>query len=351
VTGKLPGRRLLPPLGIACLSSVGAFFALTALGVGAGAGSGAGSGATGAHARRTAPRATSAIQAYSEADAKRNGAARQDGAPPAPDLVPLPAAAFDAPIAQYRAYSEGQLKVMLGSVAELRRALRANRLEAARTAWEATYADYLHLGAVYGEFGELNRAIDGNPGGLPGGAHDPRFTGLHRLELGLWQGAAPPRRLVGAAARLAADVRLLRARLPHEQITPLEYATRTHEILEDAIRDLLSGVDVPWSHEGVLATAAGVYATHELIATLRPLLDGREDTIEVVDSALDRLDGVLATLRRSHHGRWPTLDRLSRREAELLDGAAGAAGEALDQVPGALETKLPPPIPALPNPR
>jgi iron uptake system EfeUOB component EfeO/EfeM len=345
VTGRLSGRRLLLPLGIASLTFAGAFLVFTALGVGGGQSS----SADGANARHGAPHPISAIQAYSEADARRNGVAGEGGAPPAPELVPIPAAAFDGPIAQYRAYSEGQLTAMLAAVAELQRALEANRLAAARAAWEAAFADYLHLGAVYGEFGELNRAIDGAPGGLSGGAHDPRFTGLHRLELGLWQSAAPPSRLLGVAARLAADVRLLRARLPSEQITPLEYATRVHEIMEDAIRDLLSGVDVPWSHDGVLATAAGVYATHELLATLGPLLDGREDAIEIVDSALLRLDGVLATLHRAHHGRWPTLEQLSQDEAELLDGAVGATAEALDQVPGALETKLPPPIPPIPG--
>lgn len=346
MTGRLPGRRLLLPIGIAGLTFAGAFLVFTALGVGGGQSS----SADGVDARHGAPHPISAIQAYSEADARRNGiAAGEGGAPPSPELVPIPAAAFAGPIARYRTYSEGQLTVMLGAVAELRRALGANRLAAARTAWEAAFADYLHLGAVYGEFGELNRAIDGAPGGLPGGAHDPRFTGLHRLELGLWQSAAPPSRLLGVAAWLAADVRLLRARLPGEQITPLEYATRVHEIMEDAIRDLLSGVDVPWSHDGVLATAAGVEATHELLTTLGPLLDGREDAIEVVDSALLRLDGVLAALHRAHHGRWPTLDQLSQDEAELLDGTVGAAAEALDQAPGALETKLPPPIPPIPG--
>jgi iron uptake system EfeUOB component EfeO/EfeM len=346
--GELPGRRLLLPAMIAVATCIGAFLALTALGVGAGDGS----SAAGADARGAAPpRPVTALQRYSEADSRRNGAADQGGAPPPPDLVPLPAGAFAEPIARYKAYSRTQLGAMLGSVRQLQLALRAGRLAAARVAWADAYTDYLHLGAVYGEFGALNSAIDGAPGGLPEGVRDPRFTGLHRLELGLWgEASRSPRRLLGAAARLAADVRLLRLRLPREQITPLEYATRTHEILEDAIRDLLSGRDVPWSHDGVLATAAGVYATRELLSTLRPLLDGREDAIEVVDSALARLDGVLATLRRAHAGRWPTLDALSQYETELLDGSVGAAAEALDQVPGALETKLPAPIPALPSP-
>jgi hypothetical protein len=344
VTGRLPGRRLLLPVGIACVTCVSAFLVFTALGIGAGAGP----NSVEATARGAAPRPVTALQSYSEADAKRNGAAGEGGAPPITQLVPIPAAAFDGPIARYKAYSAGQLQIMLGYVAQLERALRANRLRTAREAWRGAYERWLHLGAVYGAFGALNDAIDGTPGGLPGDVYDRRFTGLHRLERGLWRGA-PAHELLGVAVRLGDDVRLLIGHLPSVQITPLEYATRAHEILEDAARDLLSGADVPWSDEGVLATAAGLVATREVLATLRPLLDGREGTIETVEYSLRRFAGALDVIRRDHGGRWPARDELSLRESELLNGTLGAALEALDGVPGTLETKVPPPIPSLPG--
>lgn len=344
-----PSRRRLPliPIAIAGVTCAIAFLALTALGVGGGGSSSAAGSTT-----RTTSHPIGAIQAYSEADAKRNGAAGQGGAPPATELVPLTTADFDRPIARYKTYSAGQLEIMLGYIARLESALRENRLQAARQAWRGAYASWLHLGAVYGAFGALNDAIDGAPGGLPGGVRDPHFTGLHRLERGLWRGDdndASAHELLDLAMRLGGDVRLLIGHLPSVRITPLEYATRAHEILEDAQRDLLSGADVPWSHEGVLATAAGLTATREVLATLRPLLDGREGTIETVEFTLRRFAGALAVIRRDHGGRWPAQDELSLRESELCNGTLGAALEALDGVPGTLETKVPPPIPAIPR--
>ena len=50
----------------------------------------------------------------------------------------------------------------------------------------------------------------------------------------------------------------LKHTLPRSEIDPLDYAARAHEILEDAQRDLMSGIQVPWSGAGVLGTAAGV---------------------------------------------------------------------------------------------
>ena len=65
--------------------------------------------------------------------------------------------------------------------------------------------------------------------------------------------------------------------LPGVEIDPLDYATRAHEILEDAVRDQLSGTDAPWSGAGLLGTAlAGVVATTEVLKTLAPVLQNRE---------------------------------------------------------------------------
>ena len=163
---------------------------------------------------------------------------------------------------------------MEAQIARLERALQANDRAAAQEAWRGAYARYLRLGAVYlaGEVATLNQAIDGIPGGLEGGAASPEFSGLHRIEYGLWGTDQPSALLPWRATSSTSMSASCASLLPHVAITPLEYATRAHEILEDAARDLLSGTDVPWSGEGVLGTYAGCEATKEIIQTLRPLL-------------------------------------------------------------------------------
>jgi high-affinity iron transporter len=266
------------------------------------------------------------------------------------DLSPIPAKEFDGPEHEYRVYAVRWISTALADASALRGALTSGDLAAARRSWESTWSDYMHLGAVYGLFGELNQRIDGNPGGLPGGAADPNFTGLHRLEMGLWTGQ-PLRSLVGCDEQLERDLAQLRGVVPAMKITPLEYATRSHEILEDAQRDLLSGMDVPWSRQGVLGTAAGVAATEELFHTLEPLLGGRENTEGEVRAELLMLDELLGTIRRKHHGRYPSLPQLSIYEREQLDGYVAGALSALEQMPGALETEIHRAPPKLPEGR
>ncbi|MGO9961596.1 MAG: EfeM/EfeO family lipoprotein [Solirubrobacteraceae bacterium] len=285
------------------------------------------------------------------------GAVRGGPAVPPPDEPPVSPGSFARPVTEYLAYSERQLAVMEAEVAALENALGSGDRAASQAAWRIAFARYLHLGAVYleGPVSTLDREIDGGPGGLPGGTASPRFIGLHRIEFGLWTGAAP-QTLVPFASRLAADVRAMRALLPGVRISPLDYATRAHEILEDAVRDLLSGTDVPWSGEGVLGTAAGLAATREVISTLKPLLHqprfidppATPRSPAVVDADLDGLQSVLASLAVAHGGRLPTNQELTQLQAEKLDAAVGQALEALAQVPGMLETTVPRTTPSIP---
>jgi iron uptake system EfeUOB component EfeO/EfeM len=269
-------------------------------------------------------------------------------APRPPSFAPLLSSnSFVRPVAEYRRYAASQLGLMEPQVARLRSALAAGDTAGAKVAWSATFTRYLHLGAVYlaGQFSELNEQIDGLPGGLPGGVHSPHFAGLHRIEYGLWTGA-PPQSLVPAADRMSAAVQKMRSLLPHVAITPLEYGTRAHEILEDAVRDLLSGTDVPLSSEGVTATAAGVAATEEVLKTLHLLLFGEEEgeprVGQAVEAELATLRSAFATIAAAHGGHLPTNAELTQGQAELLDGALGGALEALAQVPEALEAEPPP---------
>jgi len=217
---------------------------------------------------------------------------------------------------------------MREEVATLRRALRRGDRAGARTAWLRAYTGYLLIGAAYGSLGALDAAIEDD---------------LHTIERGLWTGAPlaslPVDRLSDRVARLG-------PRLVRMGITPLDYATRAHEILEDAQRDMLSDAVAPWSGAGVQATAASLDATEVVIGTLRPLLSGR-GPLPQVESALLGLRREMAALRRAHGGRLPSTHDLGQRERVRLNGRLGATLERLAAVPGALETRVPPAIPAI----
>jgi high-affinity iron transporter len=248
---------------------------------------------------------------------------------PRSEHQPVPPEAFDRPIARYRTYSARQAAAMARAVRALQDALAANDRKRARRAWAAAYERYLLIGAAYGALGDLDARIV-----------DTRM----RIERGLWTGE-PLHALERPAADLARDVRMLQRTVPNIEITPLDYATRAHEILEDAQRDMLSGAAAPYSGAGVRATAASVQATYAVIDTLRTLLQTR-GAIAPLEAGLLPLRRELDAIRRAH-GEWPPLDALTRREHQLLNARLGAGLERLAAVPHALETQYAPAIPEI----
>lgn len=268
-----------------------------------------------------------------------------------PSTTPLadpavPKSFFTASIAEYRRYAERVAAELGPDVTAIQAALSGDDRPAAEAAWSVAFARYLSLGAVYGELGALNDSIDGLPGGLPKGVDDPKFTGLHRLEYGLWTGEPLPR-LQPVAARLETYIRQLVHALPTVALPPADYITRAHEILEDAQRDFLSGASVPWSGQGVLATQAALSATEVVIQTLGPLI--AQPLYGNITGRLAVLQQVLRSIRSRHGGTLPTLSGLRPREREQLDGATAGALQALQAIPVYLDTTAPTPIPALPR--
>jgi iron uptake system EfeUOB component EfeO/EfeM len=261
------------------------------------------------------------------------------------DLDPIAPQRLAAPEDDYRAYAERWAVRIARRVDLLGQAIASGERPRAEQDWENAWSAYLHLGAVYGLLGPLDTRIDGMPGLL--GSTPPHFAGLHRIEMGLWTGARLP-----ALTRWIGPLKRAVARLPHAiatvPITPLDYVLRGHEILEDAQRDMVSGLDVPWSGQGVLGLVAGVAATREVIKTLTPLLRGRDNTLIEVDNELLVLQTALAKIRSAHGGKWPSLSALTLTQREALDGTLAGTLSALSQIPGTLETAAVKPFPKLP---
>jgi hypothetical protein len=263
-------------------------------------------------------------------------------------VSPLTPQAFARPIARYRAYAGGEAVVLARRARVLTAALRRDDRVGARAAWQRADSAFNRVGAAYGALGALGDALDGGAGGLPRGVRDPHWSGLKRIEHGLWSDARlRPRALAPLGAKLQRDVARLRRVLGRSEITPLDYATRAHEILEDVQRDQ-HGRGTP-SGSAVRATADGLAATNVVLATLASVLRGRGDARSQATSALRRLGTALAAIRAAHHGAYPPVAALSLREHQTLTGRLGAALEALRGIPGELETQLPPKVARIPG--
>ena len=231
-----------------------------------------------------------------------------------------------APAQEYRKYVAGALKTLAARTKTLTEAVDRKDLAAARKAWLPAHLAYESLGAAYGTFGDFDGELDGTPAGLPGGVRDPGFTGMHRVEYGLWHGESAAS-LRPAADRLYKNVKALRAGFPDLQLDPGDLPLRAHEILENTLQFELSGRADQGSDTTLATAAANLRGTRATVGVLRPLLDTRYPELPQVDKLMDRVDRLLKA--QKHGDRWTPVRNLAPRDRQAINGAVGELLERL----------------------
>jgi high-affinity iron transporter len=257
--------------------------------------------------------------------------------PSAVAVKPVTLGELAGPNRQYEEYAARDLASLAGAVTAIQADLRRGDLAGARQDWLTAQLDWERVGASYDSFGDLGLAVDGLPDGLPGGVNDPGFTGLHRLEYGLWHGQSAAS-LQPVAATLARGVAAVRQNLTSDDLAgdPTNLPVRAHEILEDALRDHLSGTDDLGSGAAFAETYADLQVTGVVLGELAPLITARDPgLLPVADAQLAALRQAL--LATQVNGAWTPLGSAPLTERERVDAAIGALLETLSSVPDLLE--------------
>ncbi len=244
-------------------------------------------------------------------------------------VLPISQGDMIGPTKTYEAYVARRLPALAAWVGTLRADIRHGNLAKARVDWLAAHLAYERLGAAYGAFGDADSAINGLPDGLPAGVHDKDFTGLHRIEYGLWHRAgasslrAPADALVVAVAGLVTQFR-------NAQIDPLDVSIRAHEITENALQFELTGQTDFGSHSNLATVDANLDGTREVLALLRPLLTNRYAALPQLDATLRRAQ---QDVRAQHTGTgWTPLQRLAHISREHIDADLSSLTELLAPV-------------------
>ena len=254
-----------------------------------------------------------------------------------PAVLPASEEELAEPLAAYHAYVGPKLAALGTQIAALRTAVAANNIAAARSAWLTAQLTWQQVGAAYGSFEDLGDAIGGLPDGLPGGVNDPDFTGLHRVEYGLWhnQNAATLLPIVDA---LRADVTELSGKLPQVTIDPNDLALRAHEILEDALRDHLTGNTDQGSGASFAETYADLQGTRVVLDELAPLLNKRRPGLmPALRTQMDTLEAALLANRTASG--WLTLNTAPLANRQRVNAAVNDVLETVSDVPDLLEVR------------
>jgi high-affinity iron transporter len=258
---------------------------------------------------------------------------------PAPVAVkPVTLAELTGPNSRYQSYAAAQLTALSEEVAKIQADLRTNDIAQAKIDWLAAQLDWERVGASYDSFGDLGLAVDGLPDGLPNGVNDKNFTGLHRLEYGLWHGQ-PAAGLLPVANTLANNVATVKKNLTSDDLAgdPTQLPIRAHEIIEDALRDHLSGIDDQGGNAAYAQTYADTQVDRVVLGYLANLVSEREPgLVATAETELNTLDQALEATETAN-GQWRSLTGVTLGQRQHVDAAIGALLETLATVPDLLE--------------
>lgn len=278
----------------------------------------------------TLGRATYAFRCLAEDTDAVTGPAIQisDGPPPpAAAVLPITNQDLTGAVAQYHSSVATGLGTLATNVATLVQALRGGDQAASRSAWLTAHLAYERLGAAYDTFGDFADKIDGMPDGLPGGVRDSGFTGLRRIEYGLWHGQSPAS-LAPVGSQLATDVAGLRADFPKERTDPNDLPLRAHEIMENALQFELTGQADQGSGTGLATVGANLDGTQAVLKALAPLMTKRYAGWPQVAIWIARTRAIVAAAHRPD-GTWIAPTALDPQTRKRLDAAVGQLVEVL----------------------
>lgn len=244
-------------------------------------------------------------------------------------VVPVTENDLAPAVRRYKAWVRGRIPELLAQSGRLAADVRAGDVTAAKRDWLTAHLTYQRLGAAYGAFGDDDTAIDGLPSTTVPAARDRHLHGFHRIEALLWSGRSAG--LVREADALLRAERRLRSDLARQDaIQPIDVGLRAHEILEDAVQQVLTGADDAGSHSQLATLDADIDGTWAALDEVIPLLRGRDPQLH---RTLRWLHRTQALVRGYRHGvDWVPLQRLGRLQRETLDARLEQAVELLSRV-------------------
>ncbi|MCI0157004.1 EfeM/EfeO family lipoprotein [Leifsonia shinshuensis] len=239
-----------------------------------------------------------------------------------PGIVPVTRADLIPAAQAYGAWVASRLPALRRQAAAVAADAEEGDLAAARRDWLTAHSTYETLGAAYGAFGEVGDAIDGLPGhGL---------TGFHAVEAPLYT-AAPASAVVGPAQKLVADIDRLIAAFPSAQIDPGDMGLRAHEIVEDALRDVLAGAADAGSGTELATIDANLSGARQALAPLHDILASRYPDLAATQQSITTTQTLVEGFRGAD-GTWTRLSALTTAQREHVDAALSETAELLAPV-------------------
>ena len=239
----------------------------------------------------------------------------------------------DAATAQYKAYVEQQVALLVAGTQRFADAYKAGNDDEARALYAPTRAYWETIEPVAESFGDLDPRLDLREADLE---EDQEWTGWHQIEKQLWPPAGfaeldTPEQRAKMADQLVADTNELAERVKSVEFTADQLGNGAKELLDEVATGKVTGEEEARSHTDLWDFQANVDGARLAYQALRPI-------VLVKDKELaDTLDGEFAAIQaeldayKSADG-FQYYDQLTPEQVKQLADAVNALSEPLSKL-------------------
>ena len=237
-------------------------------------------------------------------------------------------------ITTYKSYVAGEVDHLVENTKALVDAVKAGQLEAAQKAYAPAHMYYERIEPVAEVFDDLDKSMDSRADDYEKKEADPKFSGYHRIEYGLFHDQST-KGLESYADQLMKDAEDLKGRIANLKITPKVLVGGASELIEEVASKKISGEEDRYSKTDLWDFRANLDGAQKIVKLLHGDIEKRDPKLlERIDTNFTKVDTRLDTYKAGPG--FESYDALKDQDKTALKGPITALAEDLSKLRGTL---------------
>jgi len=239
------------------------------------------------------------------------------------------------PIAEYKVYVKGEVDTLVAETRKLTDAVKAGKLAEAQKVYAPAHQHYERIEPIAELFNDLDGSMDSREDDFEKKAEDPKFTGFHRLEKGLFTDKSTAG-LTPIADKLMADALDLQKRIAGLTVAPKDVVGGAADLIEEVASKKITGEEDRYSRTDLWDFQANVDGAQKIVTLLNPLIVKQDPKLSArLHENFAKVDVILAKYRTKDGG-FESYEKLSDHDRTAFKGPVTALAEDLSALKGTL---------------
>ena len=247
--------------------------------------------------------------------------------------------ALDDAVAKYKTFVLEQSDLLAPRTQAFAAAVEGGDVEQAKALYAPGRIPWETLEPVAELFPEVDGAIDSRVDDH-NGPNDPKWTGWHRIEKGLWEdnstaGLAP------FAQQLVIDTNGLIAKVKVLAIAPEVMTNGAAALIEEAAQTKITGEEDRYSHTDLVTFQANLDGAKEIVGLLTPVLataPGGSRLVTEIDEKLAKVESILAPYKQGDT--YVSYEQVNDATRDQLKAALADLSEELGEISGTMGLRV-----------